>query len=481
MKRPEIGIHDLVRRATVPLLAGSTRGTGFFVGPQQILTCAHVVAEAMRDGVPIMVGWGTAPVEVQSQDVRILPRIVDEDPYPWPDAAILHVDIANHLSVPIDPAIAENDPLYSYGWTAAYRPDRVCPMSVSLKYAGPIGPRTEQMLKMSQERVMPGMSGAPLLNQRTWRVCGFMKYSWEGEGVNESLGIPISAVLTQINDRSDPDPLGSAEARARWGGLVDDVARCLTAEAARVLALHLQHEHGLAEGIDLIPPAERPAWVARRMFLLDLPSLDTAVRLLRNDSTWWPKALDIFKRAACWVPVNPDPRSFWAGLEAAEQLRDAMEQPDPPVLYLASDDDTTLAMHLRRAWQSEVWQVQGCDEASEPDGGALLDRLKAAVLKACHVKNPAYWEASRDKVIAQHRKNHIVVVLPSGIAKLDSQLLCDIHREFKGLNLVLRSKEPPSPQIQAASCLFSLDPPVDDAVEDDALFLYETLVDAVRE
>lgn len=104
-------LEDLLQQCTVKLsLPGrSGWGTGFFVAPGWILTCAHVVQEAK--GEPVQVRWQNQENWAQAVVERSLP-----DPY---DLALLRVMLpanANLACVYLDVAVESRDPLYLFGY-----------------------------------------------------------------------------------------------------------------------------------------------------------------------------------------------------------------------------------------------------------------------------------------------------------------------------------------------------------------------------
>ncbi len=57
-------LYELLRRCTVRLSASGIQGTGFFVAPDLILTCAHVVKKAGLGVIPVILrptDWKTSP------------------------------------------------------------------------------------------------------------------------------------------------------------------------------------------------------------------------------------------------------------------------------------------------------------------------------------------------------------------------------------------------------------------------------------
>jgi len=141
-------------------------GTGFFVAPGWILTCAHVVKEAK--GEPIKVRWQNQENWAQAVVERSI-----ADPY---DLALLQVTLpanANPPCVYLDEEIRSRDPLYLFGYPDQDFPNG-CPVTFNCE--GLTGDEPA-LIKFALGQVRPGMSGSPLLNQRTGKVCGIVKFT----------------------------------------------------------------------------------------------------------------------------------------------------------------------------------------------------------------------------------------------------------------------------------------------------------------
>ena len=179
-------LEDLLQQCTVKLTLPDRMGwgTGFFVAPEWILTCAHVVQEV---GQPIQVWW-------QKQELE---AVVERSlPIPY-DLALLRVTIpiaANPPCVYLDAAIQSRDPLYLFGY-----PDQDflngCPVTFSCE--GLTGDEPA-LIKFARGQVRPGMSGSPLLNQRTGKVCGIVKFTRDRSFDLGGGAIPTSTILSQL-------------------------------------------------------------------------------------------------------------------------------------------------------------------------------------------------------------------------------------------------------------------------------------------
>ncbi len=182
-------LEALLQQCTVKLTLPGRMGwgTGFFVAPEWILTCTHVVQEAT--GQPIQVRWQNQENWTQAVVERSLP-----DPY---DLALLRVTLpidANPPCVYLDAAIQSRDPLYLFGYPDQDFPNG-CPVTFSCE--GLTGDEPA-LIKFAVGQVRPGMSGAPLLNQRTGKVCGIVKFTRDRSFDLGGGAIPTRVILEQF-------------------------------------------------------------------------------------------------------------------------------------------------------------------------------------------------------------------------------------------------------------------------------------------
>jgi HEAT repeat protein len=127
--------------------------------------------------------WAEAVVE------RSLP-----DPY---DLALLRVTLpidANPPCVYLDAAIQSRHPLYLFGYPDQDFPNG-CPVTFSCE--GLTGDEPA-LIKFAVGQVRPGMSGAPLLNQRTGKVCGIVKFTRDRSFDLGGGAIPTRVILEQF-------------------------------------------------------------------------------------------------------------------------------------------------------------------------------------------------------------------------------------------------------------------------------------------
>ncbi len=161
----------------VSVSANKGHGTGFFVAPGVLLTCAHVVRDATSNR-SADVYWESLHYPASITDILF-----------EQDLALLQVDFTDHPCVYLDPDAQPFDTLYSYG----FPDDHADGDPASFTLEGWSGHQQDQ-LKFKVGQVRPGMSGSPLLNMRTGRVCGIIQLSRDRSTDLGGRAIPITVV-----------------------------------------------------------------------------------------------------------------------------------------------------------------------------------------------------------------------------------------------------------------------------------------------
>lgn len=158
MKQP---LYELLRCCTarVTVLGKPGHGTGFFVAPKLLLTCAHVVRTAQSPSNEVQVFWNQ-----HSYAARIAKIEFDAD------LALLDMDLAGHPCVFFTNEVLPFDSLYSYG----YPDTNPAGDPATFLLEGKAGDQGER-LKFKAGQVRPGQSGAPLLNINLGYVCGIVQ------------------------------------------------------------------------------------------------------------------------------------------------------------------------------------------------------------------------------------------------------------------------------------------------------------------
>ncbi|WP_248963371.1 serine protease [Sphaerisporangium perillae] len=156
--------------STLALGRRGQEGTGFFIAPGLVLTCAHVLAPADRP-LPAAVEavWGERML-----DLEVMPGRVRPEAGGGPDLALLRTprDL-DHPFVSLSDAAEPGDELWIYGYPRGrYRegePVRAFCEGVSVRSGG------TRLLRVAGGRASPGHSGAPALNWRTGSICGVVR------------------------------------------------------------------------------------------------------------------------------------------------------------------------------------------------------------------------------------------------------------------------------------------------------------------
>ena len=192
-------LEDLLQQCTVKLSIPTIRGwgTGFFVAPGRILTCNHVISgnssQVATTGTQVLVRWQNQEQLFETEVVHALP-----DPF---DLALLQFTSPLTSDLPcvyLDEGLRSRDPLYLFGY-----PDDTpegSPVIFSCEgLTGEVPPR----IKFSRGQVRPGMSGSPLLNQRTGRVCGIVKFTRDRSIDLGGGAIPTKVILSHFPELED--------------------------------------------------------------------------------------------------------------------------------------------------------------------------------------------------------------------------------------------------------------------------------------
>jgi hypothetical protein len=187
-------LYDQLVRCTVRLTVPGARdqGTGFFVAPGLVLTCAHVVEAALPDKA-VEVHWAgrTIPGQIESEHYR---------PKPGPDLAILRVEQADHPCVLLHEAYTLGDQMLAVGYpNGSTRIDKVTLVSEDWKPDRGASPDEQPNLKLKHGQVEPGMSGGPLLNRRTGGVSGVVRLTRDRASDLGGRAIPTTVVLDQYD------------------------------------------------------------------------------------------------------------------------------------------------------------------------------------------------------------------------------------------------------------------------------------------
>ncbi len=231
MNSLEEQLIDLLRGCTVRLSVSGGHGTGFFVAPGTILSCAHVVKPAQEAKKAVTAFWNGQAYTASIQ--RYLGETHSELQMLYPDLALLKVDkLSDHPCVYLHEEAHLGDKFYSYGYLDDYKGGDPATF-VSEGWTD-----ERKLLKLKAGQAQAGMSGAPVLNLRAGGVCGVMKRS---RGTDSDLGgraVPVSRVFEEFPELREQQKLFHQRDR-RWYD-------CLTQEQREKLGMVAP-----AEGIEV--------------------------------------------------------------------------------------------------------------------------------------------------------------------------------------------------------------------------------------
>ena len=172
----------LFRQCVVCILdeAGRFRGSGFFVTPGRVLTCAHVVHGA----VALRVRWQDHVVAVSEvAAVPPLDSVVDPADYPLPDLAVLGVEEVAGWGHPCaaltlgQPVLGRPpDGLYLVGYTIEHGPIPAL-TGVTTEFESLITEDGHTFFKLKRGQLLPGFSGSALLDLGAGAVAGIVESS----------------------------------------------------------------------------------------------------------------------------------------------------------------------------------------------------------------------------------------------------------------------------------------------------------------
>ncbi len=195
-------MRELLKQCTVSLsVDGHRTGTGSFVAPGLIITCAHVVEGAFKQSLPIEVySWNDQFIGQASLQQFLLERFPVKDAVGlrdnlYPDLALLQIDMVQYPEYPyvyLDDRVTYDDKLYSYGYILLYQSGD----EATFVYEGKSWIDDQKpLLKFKEGQAAPGLSGAPLLNFRTGAVCGVVQTSRKPDSDMGGRAIPTTTVF----------------------------------------------------------------------------------------------------------------------------------------------------------------------------------------------------------------------------------------------------------------------------------------------
>jgi tetratricopeptide (TPR) repeat protein len=185
-------LEDLLRASVVQVDGVRSPGTGFFIAPGLIVTCAHIV----QDPEQLTVFWSGDGNPMPAEIVQLVAdrgRPIPSLDGDYPDIAVLRVESTRHPCVAIDTDLPQQDDRFqTYGFPAEGGAVGITP--ASLRYRGIKGEPPTEFIDLASDTVKPGMSGAPLLNLRTQAVGGVVVATRNATAPDGGLAVPWASV-----------------------------------------------------------------------------------------------------------------------------------------------------------------------------------------------------------------------------------------------------------------------------------------------
>jgi len=127
-------------------------------------------------------------------------KLIFPDPCPqvdnvFPDVALISVTVPGHSCVLLDDKCEHRDPLYVFGYSGVAAGGE----SLTIECEGTIGYEPSNpdatFIRFKDGQVRPGISGSPVFNERTGRVCGMVKRTRDERTDLGGLAVRMSTVF----------------------------------------------------------------------------------------------------------------------------------------------------------------------------------------------------------------------------------------------------------------------------------------------
>ncbi|MFK0193108.1 trypsin-like peptidase domain-containing protein [Kitasatospora sp. NPDC090308] len=217
---PLTALQALLERCRVRV-DGRTEGSGFFVAPGFVLSCAHVAGGAAGGRVRVEYEGAAHPATVLAAAPDAA-AAAGRPLYPFPDLALLELadPPPGHPCVWLDP---EAPPSGTRVTATGFTRD-LGPRTAVLAAGGRTGQPGRAMLELVAGEVNPGLSGGPVLSHRSGGVTAVVKATRQEDSAMGGYGVPVSAL--RLLDPAAYRRVLSAHDRfhavdARWRSLAD--------------------------------------------------------------------------------------------------------------------------------------------------------------------------------------------------------------------------------------------------------------------
>lgn len=197
-RRRQQSLIDLFHQCIVRVKTESDTGTGFWVAPGTLLTCAHVLGDGSSDD-SVHLKWNGQVYQGLVTELRS--RI---------DCAVItcNANDIEHPCVRFDEDVHIGDNLYTFGFTDQYPEGDSAAPNVEGFSQDPL------LLKLKGAQIRPGLSGAPLLNQQTGGICGMVSRTRDRSSSLGGRAVPWSVIERSLPRVADANRQFYAERKA---------------------------------------------------------------------------------------------------------------------------------------------------------------------------------------------------------------------------------------------------------------------------
>ncbi|MFJ3777674.1 trypsin-like peptidase domain-containing protein [Streptomyces sp. NPDC090075] len=204
---------------------GATDGTGFFVAPGFVVSCAHVAG--FEAGLPTRVRWNgqdyEAVVVAASADTPDRGSLL----YTFPDLAIVELldPPDGHPCVWLDMSRPpQGGELTAVGFTDTLQACAAAPRRVRLTAGGGTDETGGELVELVEGEINPGLSGGPVLDHTSAGVCAVVKATRLEDTTMGGFGVPVDA-LRLLDPAVYRTVIGKHDrfhqTDRRWGSLSD--------------------------------------------------------------------------------------------------------------------------------------------------------------------------------------------------------------------------------------------------------------------
>ncbi|MFJ9250339.1 trypsin-like peptidase domain-containing protein [Streptomyces sp. NPDC101776] len=191
---PVAALQELLENCRV-LVEGATDGTGFFVAPGFVVSCAHVAGT--EAGLPSLVRWDgrdyEAVVVAASADAQDRSSAL----YAFPDLAVVKLldPPDGHPCAWLDMARPlQGSELTAVGFTDTLQAGAAAPRLVRLTAGGRTAQASGQLVELVEGEINPGLSGGPVLDHTSAGVCAVVKATRLEDTAMGGFAVPVDAL-----------------------------------------------------------------------------------------------------------------------------------------------------------------------------------------------------------------------------------------------------------------------------------------------